>query len=261
MLFTKDMVAFDYDCDSAQRLKISAAMRYMQQTSAEHLNHLGLPYEKLYRENMVFLLSKSCIKIFDMPVAGEEIVVGTAAVATRGARFVREFVIDDPKGNRMLSAFTLWILVDPNTRRILRPQSFPYDLTFQQEAATQGEIADIALPKDADPDIGVLTDLSIRYSHIDCNGHVNNSFYADFVCDALPVESLLSKGLDTIVLSYHNEAKWGDVITMRTNAQSGNGYYVRGGKKDGSPCFEALAVLKESAAEREVKRWISTKAY
>lgn len=252
MFFTKEAVALDYDCDASNRLKVSAAMRYMQQTSGEHLNWLGLPYEKLFEENMVFLMSKGCLKIFDMPVCGQSIIVGTAAVAIRGARFVREFVINDLNGNRMISALTLWLLVDPKTRRILRPASFPYPLPFQ-DSSIKGDIDDIDLPKSQPDAEETITNLTIRYSHMDYNNHVNNSMYADFVCDAMPFGELLEKGLDTLVISYQNEAKWGDSITMRTRHIADGQYHIHGQKDGGAPCFEALATMKNSIVNEHKK--------
>ena len=241
MYFTKEAIANDYDCDLTNRLKISAAMRYMQQTSAEHLRYLGLPYEKLYAENMVFLLSKGCVKVYDMPVSGQKIIIGTAPVKTRGARFIREFVIDDLNGNRLVSSLTMWLLVDPFTRKILRPASFPYDIRFQESALAE-DIADIPFPK-LIPEKGCsISDLAIRYSHIDHNNHVNNSVYADFVCDTLPLEKLIETGLDTMIISYRNEAKWGDALSIRTSEISPTEYYITG-QKDGDACFEALAIF------------------
>jgi len=242
MFFTRETVAMDYDCDAAGRLKMSAAMKYMQQTSGEHLDLLGLPYQKLYEENMVFLLSKTCIKVLSMPVSGQKIILGTAPVATQGARFIREFVIDNAKGERMVSAFTMWLLVDPSTRRILRPANFPYEIPFQ-ESAIDKNIKDIALPKSAPKKEDMVSEVAVKYSHIDCNNHVNNSMYADFVCDAVPMDKLLQKGLDTMVIRFHNEAKWGDILDIHTSVVASNEFYMRG-QKGGDLCFEALATLK-----------------
>ncbi|MDL2232537.1 hypothetical protein LJC63_03030 [Ruminococcaceae bacterium OttesenSCG-928-L11] len=250
MFFKKEMTATDYDCDCMNRLRISAAMRYMQQTSSEHLDSLGLPYEKLYQEKMVFLLSQGYIKVYEMPVAGQKIVVGTAAVATKGARFVREFTIEDRLGNRLLSSLTMWLLVDPFSRRILRPSSFPYALDFE-ESLVSNEIEDVAFPRLLEGRNRTEWEVPIRYSHIDCNNHVNNSIYADFVCDMLPLDKLTQKGLDTLVISYHQEAKYGNTIHMAATAMSDSEYYIVGNREDAQMCFEALAILNEKSLQRQ----------
>lgn len=242
MYFTTEAKANYYDCDCNNLLKISAAMRYMQQTSSEQLEYLGFSPAKLYEEGMVFLLSKMCIKVHRMPVCTENLVVGTAPVTPRGARFVREFIIDSPAGERLLSGLSLWILVNPGTRKILRPASFPYALSFQ-EAALGGVVDDIAFPKQREQ-ASLSMRVPVRYSQIDVNHHVNNTVYADMVCDALPYEELTARGLETLAISFQNEAKWGDLIDISTTGLD-DGEYHMVGLHGGAPCFEALARLRK----------------
>lgn len=231
-----------YDCDANNLLKISAAMRYMQQTSSEHLETLDLSPVKLYNEHMVFLLTKMCIKVHRMPSVAEPLIVGTAATGIIGPRFVREFVIDSPTGERLLSSLSLWILVDPETRRILRPASFPYPIPLQS-TVINGAIDDVSFPKLLETGERPKTGVEIRYSHLDTNSHVNNSVYADFVCDALPYDVFMGSELDTLVIGYQNEAKHGDFVEMTTSTLSDKEYYISGKCRD-TACFEALAILK-----------------
>jgi acyl-ACP thioesterase len=240
MYYTTNQKANYYDCDAENRLKISAAMKYMQQTSSEHLESLGLSPEKLMGEGMVFLLSKMNIKVHRMPLCTEKLVVGTAAVQPRGVRFLREFVMDSESGERLISALSLWVLVVPASRKIIRPKNFPYNIDFQEAKLTE-IIDDVLFPKDvALPENS--TNVPVNYSLLDCNAHVNNTHYADLVCDALPYDKLLERGLDTLILSFQNEAKWGDTIQVSAAAMADGGYYVAG-RHDRGECFEAVAKM------------------
>lgn len=242
MYFKRSERANYCDCDANNLLRISAAMRYMQQTSSEHLETLDLSPVRLFSEHMVFLLSKMCIKVHRMPFVAEPLVVGTAATTPRGARFVREFVIESPDGKRLVSALSLWVLVDPETRKILRPASFPYPLPFR-ETVLGGAIEDMRFPRLPESGSSIKTQVKIRYSHIDTNSHVNNSIYADFACDALPYDKLMTAGLDTLVIGYQNEARHGDVVEMTTSALTDKEYYISG-LRGADACFEALVILK-----------------
>lgn len=240
MYFTTQTKANYYDCDCNNQLKLSAAMKYMQQCSSEQLEHLGFSTERLFQENMVFLLSKMCIRVHRMPVCTETLVVGTAPTQPRGARFVREFILETPQGERLLSAVSLWVLVDPATRKIMRPSAFPYPLPFKP--ATLAEIVkDVAFPKQQKEKIHPV-EIPVRYSHIDVNQHVNNTVYADFVCDVLPREQLTTRGIEMLAISFQNEAKWGDTVEIYTTALEQGAYHIVG-QHGGSPCFEALATL------------------
>lgn len=242
MHFTKLGKANYYDCDGNDLLKISAAMRYMQQTSSEHLESIDLSPVKLYREGMVFLLAKMCIKVHRMPRVAQPLVLGTAATETRGPRFVREFAIDSADGERLISALSLWILVEPETRKILRPAGFPYALPFVP-SIVYGAIDDIRFPKLLDTGKRQTREIEISYSHLDTNRHVNNSIYADFVCDSLPYEMFDATEIDTLVIGFQNEAKHGDLLQITTGTLTEKEYYLTG-RHGGEPCFEALAILK-----------------
>lgn len=244
MYYTSLTKANYYDCDCLNALKISSALKYMQQASSEQMEHNGFPVEKLVSENnMVFLLSKMCVKVHRMPICNEALIVGTAPLEPKGVRFYREFVIESSVGERLISAFSVWILVEPATRKVLRPASFPYEFRFEAPLLTQ-VIGDVALPKGLELTRPCL-EQAVRYSHIDVNNHLTNTSYADFICDALPYPEFVQKGLDTLVISFQNEAKWGDILRVHVNGMQDGSYYVAGknGQKD---CFEALAKLKSN---------------
>jgi acyl-ACP thioesterase len=241
-LFTKPATANYYDCDAADLLKPAAAMRYMQQASSEHLETIGMSPVKLYEQGMVFLLSKTCMKIHRMPKTAENIIIGTAATETRGARFVREFIIESADGERLVSALTLWVLADTNAHKIIRPSNFPYPLPYVP-SILNGAIDDVKIPKPSGTEEIVKDNIQVRYSHTDVNRHVNNSVYADFACDALPYEKLVEAGLSLLVISFLNEARHGDAIEVTASSLTDKEYHVSGATA-GGVSFEAYAVLK-----------------
>jgi acyl-ACP thioesterase len=238
MVYTGKAKALYHDCDVNNRLKISAAMRYMQQISSEQMEVWGIPAEKLLRENMVFVLSQAFLKIQRMPKVSEQLMLGTAPTAVKGARFVREFAIDSGQGER------LWILIDTESRRILRPASFPYEMQLASSFVS-GQIEDIAMPKPGLPSPKQVEtrEVDICYSHLDCNHHVNNSMYADFVCDMLPYDELITRGIDTLAISFQHEARLGDRLAIQRSGVAAGEYYMSG-KCGETACFEALVRLK-----------------
>jgi acyl-ACP thioesterase len=245
MIYTGKAKALYHDCDVNNRLKISAAMRYMQQISSEQMEVWGIPAQKLLSEkNMVFVLSKTCIKINRMPAVAEPVLLGTAPTAVKGARFVREFAMDSEKGERLISAVTLWILIDTESRRILRPASFPYEMQLASSFVS-GQVEDIAMPKLPLPAPKQVErhEVDIRYSHLDCNHHVNNSVYADFICDMLPYDELITRGIDTLAIGFQHEAKFGDRLEIERCGIAAGEYYLNGKYRD-TACFEALVRLK-----------------
>ena len=85
----------------------------------------------------------------------------------------------------------------------------------------------------------------MRYSDTDINGHVNNTRYADFVCDALRLEGLpRSRFLSELQIGYTAESRAGDVLTLEVGEQGGQ-HFVKGVDEAGKTHFEAAAKFGE----------------
>ena len=249
MIYTTNIKTQYHGCDVNGRLKISAAMCYMQQIAGEHLEHLGFSAEKLLRENLAFMLTKTCIKVHQMPAAGNILTLCTAPTAVKGVRFTREFSINSECGVKLISAQTFWVLIDINSRKIQRPANFPYELPLQP-SFVGGDIEDISIvPRgtmsNPMPEPTETRSVDIRYSHIDINHHVSNSVYADFICDILPYKTLLDCGVDAIVINFQNEAKYGRALRVeRCDIGDAVGdYYICGKSGESTRHFEAFVRL------------------
>jgi len=242
MYYTNKFNVFSYDCDLRNRLKVSAAMRYMQQVAGEHLTSFGCSAEVMKEEDMVFLLSKFCLKIHRIPKIHEEIIVGTAPTPTKGVRFVREFIMESQRGERLISAVTYWPLIRVSDRKVLRPSELNHDLPIQPEGVNE-YIGDIPFPK-VEPDEGEsLYEERIKYSHIDVNNHVNNTIYADFVCDALPYSLMSGADLDEVIIGFQHEAVIGDVLKVNRHVISDNKIFITG-EHSRAECFKGLVTFK-----------------
>ncbi len=241
MYFKSDAKVLSYDCDMRNRMKISAAMRYMQQIAGENLVALGYPAEVLQKEDMVFLLTKICLKIHRVPEIHDAVTIGTAPTHTKGVRFVREFVIDSAEGERLISAVSYWPLIQISTRKVLRPSEFGHDLKFQPVAITE-YIDDIPFPKNV-PDEKVLYKEHIKYSDLDINKHVNNTVYPDIICNALPYDLMGRGDIDTFAIGFQNEAVIDDVISIKRHEISEKEFFVTG-DHGRSECFKGLVTFK-----------------
>ena len=247
MYYRKEMTATYYDCDVNNLLKPAAMMRYMQQTSSEQLSVLGQSVEHLYERGMVFLLSGSNIAVHRAPVCGERISVGTAATGTKGVRFFREFTVDTLEGERLVSCLSVWALVDTQCHKILRPNTYPHAIEWQEPGVDEQLYASLIpkeIPQDAQPRV---VEQEIYYSHLDINSHVNNSMYADFACDALPFEELTKQGIGLLALSFQREARHGDVLKIERALISPGRYKVTG-TNGAQPCFEAYVCMGGKSA-------------
>ena len=131
-----------------------------------------------------------------------------------------------------------WILVDTRTKRILRrpPEDMP--MPFVQPPVCE---LDVSLVKgEAQP----VAEETAFYTRCDQNRHMNNTYYADIVCDHVPLERIAAHAPARLAVVYHSEVPMGASFTL-LRAQTGeNGWYFVG--TDGEKKhFEANLTLTE----------------
>ncbi len=71
------------------------------------------------------------------------------------------------------------------------------------------------LPRLAPEDCETLGTQTATYSRCDMNGHLNNTRYADIVCDAVPWEVWDTAQISDFIINYHREVPRGENFTLR----------------------------------------------
>ena len=238
--FTEPFRVMDCDCDMLHRLTPGAFLRMAQQISTDQCESIGMNGD-FYRQNhAVFLLAKLALQVDRMPRGGEVLTLVTMPEQPKRAVYRRVTEARDEAGRRVALLDSRWVLVDTDTRRILRrpPQAFEA-CPFEEEVPFS---LDVAIPKPAEtfPAGQVMA----TYSRCDTNGHMNNTRYADAAADALPLEVLRQGAVKRLVISYHNELPAGQSAALVRGRTENGGWYVAGQREDGRPCFEAALVVE-----------------
>jgi medium-chain acyl-[acyl-carrier-protein] hydrolase len=227
-----------YDVDASQKLKYSMILKLLQETAGCQLESLNLNYEYLRLQGAVFLLTKVTVAIHRLPTSGEKITAQTWFYGLKGAQFIRHFRLKASDGSTLVECESLWITVDPDTHRILRPSTFPFKeilKPFDADCVMMPEV----VSKNVQTQQKCKTfSREVHYSDIDCNGHVNNAVYADIICDYFP-EGMAGKSLNSFSISYQGEARERDVITLIVTDLGDLVNFE--GKIGEKRCFEAVA--------------------
>lgn len=231
-IFNKTVEIRFYDCDRLKRAKVSTINKLIADIAGIGYAAAGMTHQWLWDHGYVFLLSKVSIRFDRMPVADETITVSTWERGNKGASFLRDFEIFDKAGAKIIDARTEWILVNPESRQIIRPSSFEgIRSALPEKQADAQECKRLKLPQG-----DFSGERQIRYSDLDGNGHVYNAVYADIAVDVLPPD-LREKQLQTYQINFIHEAKLGDTLSLYT-AVDGNTVTVKGciGEKDSFVC-------------------------
>lgn len=220
--------------DNAYNLKLSALLRLMQNAATAHYDSLGLGRMKLIKDGVVFLLSKIALKINRMPKADETLNLTTWEYGVKGAYFVRNFNFAVGEEKDAVVAQTLWVSANPNTHAIVRPSDFPYPINENptEVDVTAGKVTERGM------DEVYKTKRAVRFSDLDCNGHMNNAVYADICADVL-FECLGEVSVREFSVNYNRESKVGDTLTLTLFKGEDNTFVVSGDFSDGTNSFKA----------------------
>lgn len=235
--FRQEELTF-WDCDREQRVRAAALLSKMAAFAGYDYDARGLTHEVLWANREVFLLSRAALKIHDCPRAGDVLDITTWEAGTKAAHMRRNYEMADRDGRVRVSARTDWILVDPGTRKILRPSAFTAKPLMSSDRPLDcPETRKILLPQEGRENLGTRT---VRWSDLDGNGHLFSGNYGDIIWDALP-EDLQPRVPKELHINYSREAVLGDELRLE-GCRSQEGYFVEGLGPHG-PCFTALCVF------------------
>lgn len=236
--YTRQEELVFWDCDRNQKVRVAALLSKMAAFAGYDYDARGLTHEKLLALGEAFLLSRAVLRIHTCPVARDVLTITTWENGARGAHVQRVFEMTDQTGRLCVSAKSDWILVDPRTRKILRPSSFTAKpLGHCPKEIDCPDPRKIVLPKDGLAELG---NREIRWSDLDGNGHLYSGNYGDIVWDALP-PTFQERAPREFYINYSKEATQGDTLQLKGFSE-GENYFVEGIGPQGN-CFTALCVF------------------
>ena len=228
------------DCDLNDKWRPSAILETMQDVAGTHSLLLGCGREELVKKNIIWVLSRSELHMDRYPESGEQITVHTFPTPTRICFFPRYYIFTDARGEMVGKAGTLWLLLDLTTRRMLPPGDVGKLIPDNK---------DLSVPMNLPATVGNLqgeefvSEYRPVYTDLDVNGHVNNTRYADWLCNALGIDMMTEYEPERIILNYNHEVLPGHVVTLR-RILKGNEYRLSGIVND-STAFEIGGSLRK----------------
>lgn len=221
-------------CDIQHRISLSELLLATSDSAVEDYHQRNLSYDVLRDNGYAILVSRASFKINKMPMMNDVITVKTWEEAPVGLQLSRRYEIIRQDGESLVSGSSLWIIVNPETRRIVKPSQF----TLRPEPTFQTDFTGIPCGKIAQPEnMQLLDERVIRYTDQDSNGHVNNSRYGAYIMDSLPPE-FQQKDITDIRINYSQEATVGNTLRLFANLDDAKKIVIVG-KIEQATCFEA----------------------
>ena len=164
-------------------LRPAYQLKLQQEVGERHFAAGGLGYETLYREGVVFVLTRLNSVIRRAPRLHETVRLQTWHRSPKGSQFFRCYRFLSEAGDPLIESVSAFTLVDPVQHRLLRPAAFEkFGVAGQDYTVDCPDPAKMRMPAGLQP----VGDHVVRRSEIDFNGHLNNTEYAELLADYAP---------------------------------------------------------------------------
>lgn len=228
------------DVDGKSRCRPSALLGHLQEAATLAAEGRGFGRDVLMEEYGAFWMLARMWYRLERPLRwGEELTIHTWHRGGKGASMYRDFdlYVD---GTYVGQAVSVWVLVRLEDRKMLRLSAIP-----ELEGTSGGERnKDIQLSKLRLPGQMELAERRLmHYSDTDINGHVNNTRYADFACDAIRADKLPDgQFVSEMQLGYNAECRPGETLSMFAVCR-GETCFVHGVDETGKSRFDVQLIL------------------
>ena len=230
----------DADCHSL--LKASALLRYVEQISTMHARHFGMDDKFFEDHGVAFLVGKQALRFSRVPRRGETLTLCSRSEKAFRGSIKRITTLTDEAGQEVAMVDSRWIMSSLEGGHILRQPGWTVEGYWNE---TVEEELPLLLHKRRDSltSAGLVT---ARYSQCDLHYHINNAFYLDIVCDALPQEIMRDHVVKFASINYHREVPMGQQVEVFYTPSDDGWYFIaKHADKTAFECYLELEPVKQ----------------
>ena len=201
-IYTQEFRIASYQTDLTARMKPSAILEIMQEMAGAHAEMLDVGRARLSPMNLAWVLTRVEVRMDRYPVSGEIITVETFPMPNRRVFFPRYFIFRDADGNQIGCAGSLWVVLDVTTRKMGNPAEIAAMMPDNRDLTSP-----MGMPATVEelPCEGIEAARMPLYTDLDVNGHVNNTRYLDWCCNALGIDAMRESAMTSFCVNYNQE--------------------------------------------------------
>lgn len=194
------------DVDRYRRLRLSALFTWLQEAAIAHTTLLGMGREKTLDRGYLWVVTMQEVRVNRLPEYDEKVTLTSWPGEMMHVFYPRFSRLTGGAGETLLTASSLWTLIDRESRRMVFPEETGVTIPGMEDP--------LPLPKAPKLLEAVETHtFTVPYSYTDLNGHMNNTRYLDLMEDVMPPD-LRQKSVRAIAAEFSGEAPAGTVLRL-----------------------------------------------
>jgi len=211
MDFREDRFAVEaFDCRPDGLLKPNVLMQYLQEAAARHARDLGVGLADLQRQDSFWVLVNFRLEMARAPRWGDDLTIRTWPSGLTRLVASREFLGRHADGTELFRASSAWMILDRHSGRPRNLSRLHLNLPPRGHRVLSTEISRLR-PGAA---YARACTVSVPFSALDFNGHVNNTEYVRWALDGLHRHLGRSPALRALHATYTAAVFAGDEIEV-----------------------------------------------
>lgn len=228
------------DLDLFGHVRPSAVLGLLQEAATQAASELHLSGPELRdKYNAFWMLARVRYELKRPLLWDEPVTIKTWHRGGKAAVMYREFDLS-VEGEIVGRALSAWVLAGLESHKLLHLGGVgEIEDTSGGSLCRTDTLRKLRLPEGLEP----VEERRLHYSDTDINGHVNNTRYADLLCDALELERIgKGKFVSALQICYLTECLAGETVRLR-RGRDREGWCVRGESLAGVGRFDGILTL------------------
>jgi medium-chain acyl-[acyl-carrier-protein] hydrolase len=206
VIFCENFTIRSYHTDLHRRLTIPTLCSFFQDIAGNHTVACGVGWEVMQEQNVFWVLSRMKINVLSFPLWRDKIRISTWSMGTDGLYAYRNFKVEDENETLRVKAASMWLMVNTETRRLVRPGEYMRDFPLCSEKLFDENPEKIPALNNS-----VQTDLKkVTFTETDMNIHMNNINYIERIIDMYDFDFLMKHEIVDFEINFLKEAVPGD---------------------------------------------------
>lgn len=204
--FSKTYYLAAGECNPQGELPLTLLMTRIIEVATLHANSWGVGYERLIRDNQVWVLSRVTIEMNENPKVNTNYKLTTWIEDYNRHFSQRNMRLDDENGKPLGYVRTIWMVIDMNTRASVDIEKLGY---------IRENVSDIPCPIEPQSRLrpieqGHAVDYTFGYMDCDFNRHVNTVRYLSLLMNMFDMDCYDHYFIRRMELSFIKETHYGE---------------------------------------------------
>jgi acyl-ACP thioesterase len=217
-MYTVKRKLLSEDVGPDRKLKLSRLLSFAQELSIAHTTELGMGRHMTLDRDLLWVIGRQRYIFNRLPEYDEDTTLSSWPGMTLKALFPRyyEFKVGDEV---VIKGVAIWSLIKKKSRKVIFADKYGIIIPMEKYGGELPFPTRINAPKFKKTAL-----LTANWSNSDLNGHLNNTYYMDFIESLIPVNFLKKHSPKSLDIDYEKEIKVGQTVEVKYGKKD-NYYY------------------------------------